>query len=307
MRTFPNELWINIFGHLPVTGLLSAYRVNQHWRSLVPYINDSLRRAIFNLVVRDIKEPSDSDVLHCVSLPDRISYVAEVEDSHGILIPEPYRTILTEWPIKRPPPGSHWPHAVRFHASGFCSCDRVMYDRGMCRCKENQVTNQNITLKHSLLEMIRRHESFDYHEPHHDCRWELFSNAPRLITDSQNEQTIRFILKHPPAKWRSPPGVPDERRWPELGLRVLRLSRYTFAHDNSAVTGEFYMIVEGPARGEIHGWESGGWYNGFEANSFLDWRYNEWERDNDGDSFKDNVGNTKGDGKTDGKMEAEET
>jgi hypothetical protein len=273
----PNELWLEVFENLPVRDLLSAYRVDRRWRSLVPSISESVRLTLFKLAIKDIERPSNG--LHCVSLPDRISYVSEVEGSRGICIPEPYRTLLTEWPVARPPVGSHWPHAVRFHASGFCSCHRAMHESERCLCKEMEVATQNVTLTQSLLDIIRDDQPFDYHDPHKDCRWELFSNPPRLHTDVQNDQTIRFILMHPPAMW-SRRGE-HEHSWPVLKLQALRLSRYTVVDDSSGVTGEFYMVLEGPARGEIHGWESGGWYNGFEATSFLDWRYDEWPGEDD--------------------------
>jgi hypothetical protein len=44
-----------------------------------------------------------------------------------------------------------------------------------------------------------------------------------------------------------------EHSWPVLRLQAPRLSRYTFQDEPSGVTGEFYMILEGPARGEIQG------------------------------------------------------
>jgi hypothetical protein len=56
------------------------------------------------------------------------------------------------------------------------------------------------------------------------------------------------------------------------------------------------MVLEGPARGEIHGWESGGWYNGFEAPSFLDWRYDEWP----GEDQTNRAGDIEGGDETDG-------
>ncbi|KAJ7671957.1 hypothetical protein B0H17DRAFT_191886 [Mycena rosella] len=45
--------------------------------------------------------------------------------------------------------------------------------------------------------------------------------------------------------------------------------------------GVFVMMLDGPTRGQIHGWDSGGdsWYDGFEAENFWDWNYLEWDRD----------------------------
>lgn len=259
----PNELWLDIFYRLTLADLLSAYRVDRHWRSMVPNISESVRLKLFRLAIEDILVEQPSDTPHTVTLHDRLSYVMDIEMSFDVLIPDPYRTCLMEWPVRRPPPRLHWPHAVRFHASGFCSCLGLLHRE--CYCHDERVQIQRLTIKKGLLGIIRRHEEFDYHSSL-DARYELFSNPPRLSTDSENEQTLRFIRIHPSGKMWS-----DRGSWADLSVKALRLSRY--------ITGEFWMILEGPTRGEIHGWSESTWYDGFEATSFLGWRYEEWKQD----------------------------
>src|ERR1700722_4179337 len=133
----PAELWLHIFEYLHLAGLLSCYRVNRVWRALVPNIKDSIHLKFFNLALGDIAQPSNMP--HTVSLRDRLSYVRDIEEAFGVLIPEPYCSCLTEWPIKRPPPRFHWPHSVRFHASGFCSCIRESHENKMCLCHEERL------------------------------------------------------------------------------------------------------------------------------------------------------------------------
>lgn len=269
--SLPNELWLYVFNHFSVGDLLSVYRVNKHWRSLVLSIDESTHCLLFKKAIVDMDHPCESP--HSVSLDNRKSYVSKIESNAGILIPEPYRTVLTEWPSKHAPAGSHWPHAVRFHATVFCSCHRIMHEGEQCFCESRAVHTRHIILQTSLLTMIVNREPFDFHHPSDDSRWELFSNPPRLHTDTQNEQTLRSIRIQPRNKW----SVSSSGIWQTLPLRMLRLSRYTSIGNGSMVTGDFVMILEGPSRGEIHSWDSGGWYNGFEAMSFLEWRYDEWK------------------------------
>jgi hypothetical protein len=260
--TLPNELWLHVFGYLPLIDLLSAYRVNQHWRSLVPNIPESIRLTFFRLAIKSIEQPSNT--LHTISITDRLSYLKDIEESFDVIIPEPYRTCLTEWPIKQPPPDLHWPHSVRFHASSFCTCFREMHENHECLCHRFRVQPQVLVITNSLLEIVRSQKPFDYHLDCDDAREELFSYPPRLSTDSENDRTLDFIRIHSPGDMWSSHG-----RWSHLKINALRLSRYT--------SGEFWMMLEGPTRGEIHGWSTSTWYDGFEAKSFLDWRYEEWD------------------------------
>lgn len=266
----PNELWIQVFNRLSFRDLFSVCRVNRQWRSLAPAIDESPHLVLLRIALGDIHQPPKS--LYPLSLADRLSYVSKIESTANITIPEPYRTVLTEWPAKQPPTGFHWPHAVRFHATGFCSCRNSGDDDAQCTCEVFACYKRGLMLRDSLLTLIRNNKPFDFHHPSDDSRWELFSNTPRLHTDAQNEQTLRFIRAHQPGNmWSmSSPGG----SWQTLSLATLRLSHYA-CNDDSGVMGEFVMILDGPLRGEIHGWDMSGWYNGFEASSFLDWRYDE--------------------------------
>jgi hypothetical protein len=197
--------------------------------------------------------------------------VDKVETNYDILIPEPYRTILTEWPASQPPRGMHWPHSVRFHASGFCFCPRHMHWMSdECWCADTEVRDVELTLfdetfRRVVLEGVVPLET----------DFELFNNPVRLHTDTQNAQTMRFIRAHPAAgfRWKD--------RWAHLTFRVLRLSRYHFDTAEGKSDGIFVMILDGPTRGQIHAWSSSGegWYDGYEAENFWEWNYLEWEQD----------------------------
>jgi len=227
----------------------------------------------------DIENPQDSS--YSVPLGDREAYVAYIESKHHVRIPDEYRTVLLEWPISRPPPGTHWPHGLRFFANGFCSCGPDILIGNGCMCEQREVVTTNILMRESLLNTIRRGDTFDYHADSDDCRWELFSNPPRLYTDVQNAQTIQFILAHPATSWVSTGG---SRPWAKLEIRALRLSPYAemvpVTVDNTTSDmqsyGDFWMVIEGPCVGQVHAW-SQGWYYGFESDNFLDWRYEEWD------------------------------
>ncbi|KAJ7652072.1 hypothetical protein DFH06DRAFT_1206700 [Mycena polygramma] len=168
----------------------------------------------------------------------------------------------------------HWPHAVRFHASGFCFCPRHMHgDPEECLCADKEVRDVEIAMFTENFRFIMRHGKVPVDRPHN---WELFNNPVRLYTEEQNAQTLRFIRAHPEAEWNI------NRRWVQLPLRVLQLSRYCQCGTAGEVSdGTFVMTLNGPARGQIHGWSSNGftWYDGFEAQSFWDWNYVEWDRE----------------------------
>lgn len=275
----PSELWLSIFGHLPLPDLLSVYHVDRQFRALVPNIEKGDNLILFNLAMEDMTRPVDTP--YPISLADRLSYVNEVESTtidkmpgFKVTIPELYRAVLTQWPVKRPPPGSTWPHAVRFHAMGYCSCDKEAYG-DECQCKRRCVDEHNVMLFGSVLDMIWNDVHFDFHdESVGDCRYELFSNPPRLYTDLQNQQTLRFIRMYADdPRWTA--NGHSNSKWRRLDLPLLRMSRY---HTEAEVLGETvgrdgesYMLLDGPARGEIHGW-SMGWYDGFEATTYLEWR-----------------------------------
>lgn len=284
--SLPSELWLQIFGDLGLSDLLSANHVNTHWRSLIPY-GDSQSDSfiLFRLAMKDMEKPLDCP--NPISLADRLSYVKKIEetastkvplrrrDRHPLpTIPEPYRMVLTEWPVSRPPPGFHWPHSVRHHATGYCSC----IGEGPCSCEAISVGTSLVMMMGSLRKMICDHEEFDFREIHTDSRRDLFCTPPRLFTDEQNKQTLRFVRMHADESWWT--RVDD---WQIMDVLVLRLSRYSFVQEVDETpqyskytkTGDFVMIMEGPARGEIYVWSPGHWprYNGFEAMGFLAWKY----------------------------------
>ncbi|KAJ7037394.1 hypothetical protein C8F04DRAFT_410677 [Mycena alexandri] len=183
-----------------------------------------------------------------------------------------------EWPASQPPPGMHWPHSVRFHASGFCFCPRhVLEDPEVCRCADQDfITNVEITMPKETFQLVMEDPPVPV-GPNHT--YELFDTRVRLYTDEQNAQTLRFIRLHPADGFKWNPN----KSWASFSFRVLRLSRYHFHTRNPWGTSDgcFVMMLEGPTRGEIHGWSSSGdsWYDGFEAESFWNWNYFEWDRD----------------------------
>ncbi|KAJ7139430.1 hypothetical protein C8R44DRAFT_867582 [Mycena epipterygia] len=262
------ELLIQVFEHLPLIDLISATHVSQQWRALPPKIDSPTR-----LRLLDLSFGNDSvDAPHPIPLRVRISYVDKVEEKHNVLIPEPYRTILTEWPRSQPPAGMHWPHSVRFFASGFCFCPREMHETlEMCLCAGREVRTTTIKIPKTIFKLVMDENTIPVDE---DYSWELFKNPVRLHTDEQNAQTMRFIRAHAVAEFRW------QGRWANLEFKVLQLSRYHFHTAVGVSDGTFLMILDGPTRGQIHAWSSSGddWYDGFEADSFWDWDYTEWVR-----------------------------
>ncbi|KAF7968046.1 hypothetical protein HWV62_32110 [Athelia sp. TMB] len=272
----PNELWLKIFELLPIPDLFSAYSVNQRWRSLISTWRidrkKSLRLSLFSLALKDIDEMPE--VAHHIGLSQRVAYVDDVETTHNITIPEPYRTVLTEWPSRRPVPGCCWSDFLLYHATGQCACRFDASSGELCQC-DKQVEVRHLHIRSSLLEKIRRHEPFDYHALD-ESQWQLFDSPPRLHTDEQNEKTLSFIRAHPESMW--------ERYgwWERLHVRCLHL----FSCSDGWEAGGFSMILDGPARGEIHVWAYG-WYQGIEAKSYLEWNYTEQSREDERKSEED--------------------
>ncbi|KAJ6513604.1 hypothetical protein C8R47DRAFT_1091403, partial [Mycena vitilis] len=259
------ELVIQIFDHLSLPGLISASHVDSQWRALAPKIDSSIRRRLFALAFTPVAE-----CLHPISLSIRICYVDTVEAKYNVRIPEPYRTILTEWPSSGPPPGMHWPHAVRFHASGFCYC-RPQTGECYCDSFRRDVYQVSISMPGGTYRAVVDEDRVP--GPDDDSSHELFDNPVRLHTAEQNAQTTRFIRAQPASafQWDSD--------WTAATFTALELSRYYFHEDGWTSDGMFVMILTGPTRGQIHGWSSNGssWYDGFEAESFWEWNYVEWD------------------------------
>ncbi|KAJ7222620.1 hypothetical protein GGX14DRAFT_664498 [Mycena pura] len=264
------ELLLQILEHLPLRDLISAMHVNQQWRAIVPAIDSPTRVRLLGLAFSKVDTP------HSITLSDRISYVDKIETTHVVIIPEPYRTILTEWPSSHPPSGMHWPHSVRYHASGFCFCFRYRYETPDCHCAEHDVSTFAITLPNVVLSWVMTYGTTP--GPELASSGELFNCPVRLHTEEQNAQTIRFIRAHAASEWRG-------GSWRTCKFKVLELSRYNICTEDGKSSGVFVMMLEGPTRGQIHGWSEGGydWYDGFEAETFWDWKYVKWERDTEAD------------------------
>ncbi|KAJ7356611.1 hypothetical protein DFH08DRAFT_461535 [Mycena albidolilacea] len=242
--------------HLLLRDLIYATHVCQDWRGLVPKIDSPLRLRLLGLSFSDAISP------YSIPVGVRIQHVYRIETKHGIVIPEPYRTILIEWPSSQPPPGMHWPRSVRFRASGFCFCARYLqFDADLCLCAENEVRSMKIRIPYRDVFRIVVEEGV----VPTDRRfiWELFVNPLRLYTGEQNAQIIRFIRAQPAAavEWTG------SGRSASIKFSVLQLSRYHFYTTEASSDGIFVLILDGPSREQIHGWSSPGisWYDGFEA------------------------------------------
>ncbi|KZP33216.1 hypothetical protein FIBSPDRAFT_847809 [Athelia psychrophila] len=227
------------------------------------------------------------DVAQHISLRARLAFVADTEATYNVCIPDPLRMVLTEWPSQRPPPGSRWPDAVVAHATGKCVCRYSIADGELCQCA-TWVRDNAVDLMASLREKLQSQdlEPFDCRAKVGDGRWELFANPPRLHTDAQNEQTLRFIQMHPHHMWSNHVGG----YWAKLSVRCLDLFMYrSRTHACGIGNGAFCLVLEGPARGEIHAW-AGGWYQGFEARSYLDLRCEEWAEEDEEDLDEEKMG-----------------
>ena len=199
LASLPIELILGILYHLPLPDLITLSHVDSILRTFTSFIQHPVRST---LLCRIYKSASNSIR---VSLPERQSYVVAIESEHSVIIPDPYRTLLLEWPNSHPPAGFYWPHALRFHATGFCSCPRYNHESEQCICKRFKINRVDVLLDGFLLDMIYRHEPFDFHERADNSRWELFSNPPHLHLPLQNEQTLRFLRYLPEDKWTNNP------------------------------------------------------------------------------------------------------
>ncbi|KAJ7671938.1 hypothetical protein B0H17DRAFT_1208864 [Mycena rosella] len=193
---------------------------------------------------------------HAISLSTRISYVNKVETTHDILIPDPYRTILTEWPHRNPQLG----------CTGRILCGSLPPDSASVLDKTTRTQKCA-----SLFNLVMVENKVPL------GRWELFNHPIRLYTRDQNAKTMRFIRAHPADgfQWT------QNGSWASFNFKVLILSRYRLTSRQGTSDGVFVMMLDGPTRGQIHGWDSGGdsWYDGFEAENLWDWNYLEWDRD----------------------------
>ncbi|KAF7331425.1 F-box domain-containing protein [Mycena kentingensis (nom. inval.)] len=262
------ELVLQMLPHLELRDLISAMHVNAQWRALVPKIDSPTRIRLLGLSFRSSPTPWP------ISLRTRQNYVQKVEAKLTDPIPEPYRTILLEWPSSHPPPGMHWPHSVRHYASGFCFCFHEQYeDEGSCHCAENEVGLRKLKVAKPVFEWVVERGTAPVHLDH---AHEIFEYGVRLQAPS-HAQTVRLIQGYREA-FRNPAGS----AWCRCNFQVLELSRYyvdaVVDNEDLFSAGVFVMILEGPARGQVHAWQESTWYDGYEAESFWDWNYVEWDR-----------------------------
>ncbi|KIY48857.1 hypothetical protein FISHEDRAFT_73194 [Fistulina hepatica ATCC 64428] len=219
----------------------------------------------------DVPE-SDQDPTLRVTLVQRLAYVRDIEAvlrPQNITIPNSYYIVLTEWPRSLPPRGMHaWADAVRFHAHGVCTCPRGLYMPPKCHCAALSVQQQTFSINFKFLWVMRKNWPLTPDIPTQDWRWELLNNKPLLYTPEQNEQTIRFIRLHDDKEMfkQSQTGPGMEWHWFSMSLRCLRMSRHQVFTANTR-----WMILEGPARGEIHNWHHSNRYGGFEAMDYFEW------------------------------------
>jgi hypothetical protein len=283
-RKLPPELILDILQDLSVPDLLLARQVNSQYRTLTLHIDNPLRLRLLRLALEMIRHPLqlynayESDPSRLVPLIDRIAYVVYIESKHNIRIPEPYRTVLKEWPVSRPPNGHHWPHAVRFFSNGFCSCRRHFFENNYCRCEDREVYTESVTMSIELFDRIFEGKTFNrgYRTSDRDVyakHWEIssFSHPSRLNwhAPEQDDETRRFLLAYPRTAYET-----TNFSLLQLKVKVLRLSRYCVGEGQDGYTsGNFVMVLEGPCAGQIHAWGNGWWYDGFEASSFLDWKH----------------------------------
>nr|GAT61409.1 predicted protein [Mycena chlorophos] len=260
------ELLLQVFEHLPLPDLISAMHVNQQWRALVPEIDASIRTRLLALAF----QPNPTQ--WPVDLQTRQKYVEKVETDPEFTIPDPYRTLLLEWPSSHPPPTMHWPHSLRFLASGFCYCFRQLHeDPSQCHCRRDvAVGKRSLYIFNAVYDWVVQHGTAP-NNYEAECAHEIFCAGTRLRAPS-HAQTIRLIMAHKERfQWRG--------RWGDLPFRVLPLSRYWEAEDDQSSSGVFVMILDGEARGQIHAWSENGesWYDGFEAETWWEWKYVEWD------------------------------
>ena len=86
---------------------------------------------------------------------------------------------------------------------------------------------------------------------------------PRLIGEERERQTRKMICSYADTKKKRT----DSSRWISLYVKCLPL--YTYKNEEEEEYGWFCLVLTGKAKGEIHAWKTG-WYDGWEANSFLE-------------------------------------
>lgn len=261
----PNEIWVMVFSLLGFIDLFSAYRVNRHWRTIIPHVKKSDALTLFTLMVKATKQ-SDSDTHDSLTLARRQCFVNEFEGLFRVTIPELYRSFLTGWPSERSPPGLDWPHAL--------VCERSAYSSdwtGLANINLLPFVHSFIVLDKSTRSKIQQGENLTSSE------WQSFSDREPLrhITDAQNEETLRFFREYED-NWT---GVDDpsvhgniHALRDSLEIGAIRLSHCVC----DGLSWEFRMILDGPAKGQVHAWGGAGGYKGFEAMSFVEWKAQEW-------------------------------
>ncbi|KDQ56373.1 hypothetical protein JAAARDRAFT_208071 [Jaapia argillacea MUCL 33604] len=285
IQDLPVELHQVILANLPLPDLLHAHHVNGAWRFLVPRSTTPHRLCLLNLAFL----PYEYDPYpHPVTLTTRLTYVDYIESTYSIRIPEEYRIVLAEWPISIPPAGMHWPHALRFfdNADKGCTCTRAINENSQCSCKRHECYVEEISVVTALLDRIHAGENIDFKEEV-EARWELFDQPP-LDAPETRRQTLclldsyhDFVVVSDDAAATLKLGVWKRARRSKLPLLVLDMSAYPIAivdpgtGESTEYMNRSLLIVTGAARGQIHGWASVSWYDGFQAENFFQWRAKE--------------------------------
>ncbi|KZS97281.1 hypothetical protein SISNIDRAFT_529667 [Sistotremastrum niveocremeum HHB9708] len=281
MDLLPDELILELGYYTGLREWITLSHTNTRLRAIVSSFNHPFRKRLLSLAF----QPSSSLP---VSLKDRLIFVSMVETVWRIVIPEDCRILWTEWPNSQPPPGIFWPQKLRFHANGYCP--RYVERVDACFCKSAEVQDSWITIHEAIRDEIIANERSIYLErPEEividDVDASIYKPLDRLRdSETQKRETVKFIRSIPLNDWKEVSPFENDYPWLQYEVPTLLLSR-RFREDNDAVvhlTGEYRLILKGPAAGQIHAWQADEDYAGFEASSILDWEFDsdELERKN---------------------------
>ncbi|CAF1656651.1 unnamed protein product, partial [Didymodactylos carnosus] len=166
------------------------------------------------------------------------------------------------WPSRYPLPGSQWPDTLCWYTNK--QCTRCSLGNELCTCYHPElVGDYDITLTRSVFSSIINNQPILISDEH-SFAWELFDNPPRMSGEHSEKQTKRMIRLYADTMKQRP----NSSLWVSLYIKCLPLCLYNTEEDGE---GWFCLVLGGKAKGEIHGWKAG-WYDGWEANSFLEFR-----------------------------------